>query len=55
MVRTESNFFDDYVDLLVGQLDRRVEEIESTGTYGSEDEMELAALDRLIVALESLC
>lgn len=54
MLRTEDGFFADHVDDALNTLYSRVEEIENGADLSAEDEMELAALDRLIVVLESL-
>jgi hypothetical protein len=54
MLRTEDGFLEDHVDTLLNSLYTRVGEIENGRDLSAEDEMELAALDRIIVALESL-
>lgn len=53
MYRTEDSFFDDHVDALLDVIYARVAEIEDKGDLAAEDEMELAALDRLSVLLET--
>lgn len=52
MYRTEDSFFDDHIDALLDVVYRRVVEIEDQKTLSAEDEMELAALDRLSALLE---
>lgn len=54
MLRTEHSFFDDHLSKVLGGLYARAEEIEAKPDLSDEDEMELAALDRLILALETL-
>lgn len=52
MASTEDGFFDEHVSVLLEILYSREVEIENTGDYTPEDEMELSALGRLIVLLE---
>lgn len=52
MFRTEEVFFAAHRVTLLRGLNSRVAEIEDADELDAEDEMELAALDRLIVLLE---
>lgn len=52
MYRTEDTFFDDHIDALLDVVYTRVAHIEDKPDLSAEDEMELAALDRISVLLE---
>ena len=52
MYRTEDTFFDDHIESLLDVVYRRVTEIEDKSELSAEDEMELAALDRVATILE---
>lgn len=53
MLRTEDVFFEEHVDRLLDSVYTRADEIENNSELSAEDEMELAALDRIAVLLES--
>lgn len=52
-MRTEDSFFVEHLRRMLNSLYSRVDEIEN-GDLSPEDEMELAALDRLILILEAV-